>query len=180
MLSLLYNSSRNRFISLSLSSIIFKYCLSLFLIVSFKILLSDLNEKKNEINALENSIIFLHEKHISGVLANEEFSRLRKLKSEQLDKAEKELDILEKKQALSSGSFAKRNSWIDSFEKYKNICELKREVVALFIKGICIHANKRIDITFVYGSELEELLKLSDILANEQSNKRRNKETEVI
>lgn len=133
-----------------------------------EILLSDLNEKKNEIKALENSIIFLHEKHISGVLANEEFSRLRKLKSAQLDKAEKELGILEKKWALSNGSFVKRNSWIESFQKYQNICELKREVVALFVKEIHIYADKRIDISFVYGAELDELLKLSSFLEKEQ------------
>jgi len=42
------------------------------------ILLMDISEKRNEIKAIENSIVFLCEKHISGVLGDEEYIRRKK------------------------------------------------------------------------------------------------------
>ena len=129
-----------------------------------EMLLYDINEKKKDIRALEDSLIFLHSKHIEGVLADDEFSRLRKIKSANLDKLEKELKVLEKKQQLSCGTFSDKHSWVEVFREYKNIDSLKREAVALFIKGIRVFPDKRIEVSFAYASELDEMVRLASIL----------------
>lgn len=132
------------------------------------ILLMDINEKKNEIRAIENSLCFLHDKHLSGVLGDAEYSRLRKIKTAMLDEAEESLEILRKKHETSQNVAERNDSWLEIFKEYQNICELKREAVALFIRNIVLCADKRVEVTFVYETELDELMKISENLKSEQ------------
>ena len=128
----------------------------------------DINEKKNEIRAIENSLCFLHDKHLSGVLGDAEYSRLRKIKTAMLDEAEESLEILRKKHETSQNVAERNDSWLDIFKEYQNICDLKREAVALFIGNIALYADKRAEVTFVYETELDELIKISENLKAEQ------------
>ena len=132
------------------------------------ILLMDINEKKNEIRAIENSLCFLHDKHLSGVLGDAEYSRLRKIKTAMLDEAEESLEILRKKHETSQNVAERNDSWLEIFKEYQNICELNREAVALFIRNIVLCADKRVEVTFVYETELDELMKISENLKSEQ------------
>ena len=132
------------------------------------ILLMDINEKKNEIRAIENSLCFLHDKHLSGVLGDAEYSRLRKIKTAMLDEAEESLEILRKKHETSQNVAERNDSWLDIFKEYQNICDLKREAVALFIRNIALYVDKRAEVTFVYETELDELIKISENLKAEQ------------
>lgn len=128
----------------------------------------DINEKKNEIRAIENSLCFLHDKHLSGVLGDAEYSRLRKIKTAMLDEAEESLEILRKKHETSQNVADGNDSWLEIFKEYQNISELKREAVALFVNNIALYADKRAEVTFVYDAELDELKKISDNLKSEQ------------
>ena len=132
------------------------------------ILLMDINEKKNEIRAIENSLCFLHDKHLSGVLGDAEYSRLRKIKTAMLDEAEESLELLRRKHETSQNVAEGNDSWLEIFKEYQNINELKREAVALFINNIVFHMDKRVEVTFVYETELDELNKISDNLKTEQ------------
>ena len=132
------------------------------------ILLMDINEKKNEIRAIENSLCFLHDKHLSGVLGDVEYSRLRKIKTAMLDEAEESLEILRKKHETSQNVADGNDSWLEIFKEYQNISELKREAVALFVNNIALYSDKRAEVTFVYDAELDELKKISDNLKSEQ------------
>ena len=132
------------------------------------ILLMDINEKKNEIRAIENSLCFLHDKHLSGVLGDAEYSRLRKIKTAMLDEAEESLELLRRKHETSQNVAEGNDSWLEIFKEYQNISELKREAVALFINNIVFHMDKRVEVTFVYETELDELNKISDNLKTEQ------------
>ena len=132
------------------------------------ILLMDINEKKNEIRAIENSLCFLHDKHLSGVLGDVEYSRLRKIKTAMLDEAEESLEILRKKHETSQNVADGNDSWLEIFKEYQNISELKREAVALFVNNIALYSDKRVEVTFVYDAELDELKKISDNLKTEQ------------
>ena len=49
------------------------------------------------------------------------------------------------------------------FEENKNISELKREVVSLFIDGLKMLPNKIVEVSFVYNTELENILKLYEL-----------------
>ena len=132
------------------------------------ILIMDINEKKNEIRAIESSLCFLHDKHLSGVLGDAEYSRLRKIKTAMLDEAEESLELLRRKHETSQTVSNGNNSWMDIFKEYQNICVLKREAVALFVKNIVFSSDKAVEINFIYQTELEELNKISDNLKSEQ------------
>ena len=132
------------------------------------ILLMDISEKRNEIKAIENSIVFLCEKHISGVLKDEEYIRLRKVKTKMLEDAEASLEILRKKHETSQNVVEQNDSWVDVFRQYQNLGALKREAVALFVKNVVFGADRTVDIRFVYQTELDELNKISDNIKSEQ------------
>lgn len=124
---------------------------------------SEIERKENEIKAVERGIIVLHDKHLSGVLKEDEFRRLKALKAKTLSELESQLDLLKKKQEISTSSFVKNNQWYGVFEENKNISELKREVVSLFIDGIKMLPNKIVEVSFVYNTELENILKLYEL-----------------
>lgn len=132
------------------------------------ILLMDINEKKNEIRAIENSLCFLHDKHLSGVLGDAEYSRLRKIKTAMLDEAEESLELLKIKHETSQNVAKGNDSWLEIFKEYQNISILKREAVALFVKNVVFGGDKTVEISFVYQTELDELNKISDNLKSEQ------------
>jgi len=129
----------------------------------------DIAEKKNEIRAIENSLYFLHDKHLSGVLGDAEYSRLRKIKTAMLDEAEEALEILQKKHATSQSVAKGDNSWIDAFKEFENIDVLRREAVAMFVRRIIFNSDRKVDINFVYHTELEELNKISENLKSRKS-----------
>ena len=133
------------------------------------ILAVDIIEKKNEIKAIENSLIFLHDKHLSGVLGDAEYIRLRKIKTAMLDEAEESLEILKRKHETSQNVTKGTNLWIDAFKKFQNVDVLKREAVALFVQGIVFNSDKELELTFVYETELEELNKISNNLKSGQA-----------
>ena len=85
-----------------------------------------------------------------------------------LDEAEESLEILRKKHESSQNIAERNDSWIDIFKEHQNICDLKREAVALFIRNIALYADKRVEVTFVYETELDELMKISENLKSEQ------------
>lgn len=128
----------------------------------------DINEKKNEIRAIENSLCFLHDKHLSGVLGDAEYSRLRKIKTAMLDEAEESLELLKIKHETSQNVAKGNDSWLEIFKEYQNISILKREAVALFVKNVVFGGDKTVEISFVYQTELDELNKISDNLKSEQ------------
>ena len=132
------------------------------------ILLMDINEKKNEIMSIENSISFLRDKHLSGVLNENEYQRLRKIKTSMLEDAEKSLEILRVKHEAAQNIGKGNDSWLEMFKQYRNIGELKREAVALFVKNVVFSPDKTVDIRFVYQAELDELNKISDNIKSEQ------------
>ena len=132
------------------------------------ILLMDISEKRNEIKAIENSIVFLCEKHISGVLGDEEYIRLRKVKTKMLEDAEESLEVLRKKHETSQNVVEQNDSWVDVFRQYQNLGALKREAVALFVKNVVFGADRTVDIRFVYQTKLDELNKISDNIKLEQ------------
>ena len=132
------------------------------------ILSVDITEKKNEIRAIENSLYFLHDKHLSGVLGDAEYSRLRKIKTAMLDEAEEALELLQKKHETSQSVAKGSNSWIDAFKEFENIDALRREAVALFVRNIMFNSDRKVEISFVYQTELDELNKISDNLKSEQ------------
>lgn len=132
------------------------------------ILLMDINEKKNEIRAIENSLCFLHDKHLSGVLGDAEYSRLRKIKTAMLDEAEESLELLRIKHETSQNVAKGNDSWLEIFKEYQNITTLKREAVALFVRNVVLGEDKTVEISFVYQTELDELKKISDNLKTEQ------------
>ena len=129
----------------------------------------DIAEKKNEIRAIENSLYFLHDKHLSGALGDAEYSRLRKIKTAMLDEAEEVLEILQKKHATSQSVAKGDNSWIDAFKEFENIDVLRREAVAMFVRRIIFNSDRKVDINFVYHTELEELNKISENLKSRKS-----------
>lgn len=132
------------------------------------ILIMDINEKKNEIRAIENSLIFLHDKHISGVLGDAEYTRLRKIKTAMLDEAEESLEVLKKKHETSQAVEQRNDSWIEIFKEYQNLGVLKREAVAMLIRNIIFNSDKSVEVKFVYQAEMEELNKILDNLKSEQ------------
>lgn len=133
------------------------------------ILLMDINEKKNEIRVIENSLAFLREKHTSGVLGDAEYSRLRKIKTAMLDEAEESLELLRRKHETSQNVADGDNSWLNIFKEYQNIGVLKREAVALFVRNVVFGSDSSVEINFVYQTELDELNKISDNVKLEQS-----------
>ena len=102
------------------------------------------------------------------MLGDAEYSRLRKIKTAMLDEAEESLELLRRKHETSQNVAEGNDSWLEIFKEYQNICDLKREAVALFIRSIALYADKRVEVTFVYETELDELNKISDNLKTEQ------------
>lgn len=95
-------------------------------------------------------------------------SSLGKETKDMLDEAEEALELLQKKHETSQSVAKGSNSWIDAFKEFENIDDLRREAVALFIRNIMFNSDRKVEISFVYQTELDELNKISDNLKSEQ------------
>lgn len=105
----------------------------------------------------------LYESFIDEIVTKKEYTEMKFVYDERLQKTEKELINLNEKKKEAVNSYNKNYEWIDNFVKYENITDLTRNVAVELIEKIIISKDKKIDITFRYWLDYK---KACDILNN--------------
>ena len=102
----------------------------------------------------------LYESYCEGLLDEEEFKAYKKNYDEELLK--KEEAIKRQKEDLSNlaATMDRQLEWMEHFLKYEDVEEIDRTVIAMLVKRISIHADKRVSIDFWYADEYERLISL--------------------
>ena len=58
--------------------------------------------------------------------------------------------------------------WLSDFKKYRNIKKLERNIVVSLIDKIIVHGKNEISVRFKYQDQIQEMLKLADLVASEE------------
>lgn len=119
--------------------------------------------KQTEIERYKKLKKSLYESFIDEIVTKKEYTEMKLVYDERLQKTEKELINLNEKKKEAVNSYNKNYEWIDNFAKYENITELTRNVAVELIEKIIISKDKKIDITFRYWLDYK---KACDILNN--------------
>ncbi len=132
--------------------------------ISFAEKLKKLNSEKSRfINAsvqAKDTYMKMHEKFVMGDIEREEFFNARRLYLQSQKYTEKEKSTIERQIKKIHKAEASLRRLVLQWLKYdiNETLRLDKEIVTIFVKRIDIYSNNRIEITWRYTDEFEEIL----------------------
>lgn len=120
-------------------------------------------EKANEeIERLKNMKLRLYEDLKDGLIGKEGYSEYRSSFSKRISDQQEILKKLDAEREKSLVDTASSYGWVHQFTERKGVERLDRRLVVETIDRIDIYENKRINVTFRYKEETEQLAALLD------------------
>ena len=111
-----------------------------------------LDKKHEEYEKLQKLLMSLYENLADGIIARDEYTRLKASFASRADEAEKQMDALRERltEIQNNGT---ENAWMSEFTKRQGLMALDRAVVVALIDKIFIHSNDTVEIIYRWQDE---------------------------
>lgn len=116
---------------------------------------AQINKKEDELKKAQRLKMGIYEDFKDELLDEDEYQKLRKEFNQRILDAEEAISLYEKEIEDIKNDNIGKYAWMEHFREYRNIPELTRKVVAIFINRILIHEDKRITVVYNFRDEIE-------------------------
>lgn len=113
--------------------------------------------KEQELEKNQNSAMRLYESYVEELISREDYKMMKEKYVLRVKEIEIAIDALKKEKAAIENNSNDTFSWIQRLLEYREIDILSHEVVATFIDRVEVFEDKRIQITFSFKDQLDEL-----------------------
>ena len=116
-----------------------------------------IGQKEEELNKQQEFRRKLYENMADGIITRDEYKVMHQSYNAKIAETTGKIQSLEQERADTINSNSINCSWMERFKENRNVTELSRELVVTLIDRIEIFEDKRIEITFNFKDELQQL-----------------------
>ncbi|MBS6196140.1 MAG: recombinase family protein [Clostridiales bacterium] len=122
----------------------------------------DIQNKRKEIEKLENLMIKFQQSYGKQILSFEEYQEFKGIYEQKIMNLQNEIEEIQQEIVKHFQNGLAKNKWMEEFKKYKNLKKIDRLVLVYLVDRIVVHEDKRIEIQFLYQDEFKLLLRIQE------------------